>query len=104
MLHSRWELGVKMREQTAFGICPHENRLPPFCRMPNFCGDSVGGWGRKCEIRRIGMKDERLAYSLRQAADQLGGVSVRSIQRLIANGTLPTIRVLRRVLDRKSVV
>src|SRR2546429_3974698 len=44
------------------------------------------------------MDDERLAYGLREAAEKLGGVSVRSVQRLVARGALPTVRVLRRVL------
>src|SRR5258708_27347751 len=44
------------------------------------------------------MDDERLAYGLREAAEKLGGVSVRSVQRLVALGALPTVRVLRRVL------
>ncbi len=44
------------------------------------------------------MGHERLAYGLREAAEKLGGVSVRSVQRLVARGALPTIRVFRRVL------
>jgi excisionase family DNA binding protein len=44
------------------------------------------------------MDDGRLAYGLREAAEKLGGVSVRSVQRLVARGALPTVRVLRRVL------
>src|SRR5437660_7166778 len=44
------------------------------------------------------MDDERLAYGLREAAEKLGGVSVRSVQRLVARGALPTVRVFRRVL------
>ncbi len=44
------------------------------------------------------MDHERLAYGLREAAEKLGGVSVRSVQRLVARGALPTVRVLRRVL------
>src|SRR2546421_8527647 len=44
------------------------------------------------------MDDERLAYGFREAAEKLGGVSVRSVQRLVARGALPTVRVLRRVL------
>ncbi|MCC7080426.1 MAG: helix-turn-helix domain-containing protein [Burkholderiales bacterium] len=44
------------------------------------------------------MDHERLAYTLREAAEKLGGISVRSIQRLVASGALPVVRVLRRVL------
>jgi excisionase family DNA binding protein len=44
------------------------------------------------------MSDDRLAYSLKEAAAKLGGISVRSVQRLVARGLLPTIRVTRRVL------
>ena len=44
------------------------------------------------------MSDDRLAYSLKEAAAKLGGISVRSVQRLIARGLLPTVRVTRRVL------
>ena len=44
------------------------------------------------------MNHERLAYTYRQAAEMLGGISVRSIQRLVASGALPVVRVLRRVL------
>ena len=44
------------------------------------------------------MNDDRLAYGLKEAAAKLGGISVRSVQRLIARGLLPTIRVTRRVL------
>jgi excisionase family DNA binding protein len=44
------------------------------------------------------MADERLAYSLPEAASMLGGVSVRSLQRLVARGVLPTVRIGRRVL------
>ncbi len=44
------------------------------------------------------MDHERLAYTLREAAEKLGGISVRTIQRLVASGALPTVRVLRRVL------
>jgi excisionase family DNA binding protein len=44
------------------------------------------------------MDRERLAYTFREAAEKLGGISVRSIQRLVASGTLPVVRVLRRVL------
>jgi len=43
-------------------------------------------------------RNERLAYSLAEAAQKLGGISVRSVQRLVATGVLPTLRVLRRVL------
>lgn len=42
--------------------------------------------------------NERLAYTLQEAAERLGGISVRSVQRLVARGILPTVRVLRRVL------
>ena len=41
---------------------------------------------------------DRLAYSYREVAQSLGGISIRSVQRLVALGGLPTIRVLRRVL------
>lgn len=44
------------------------------------------------------MSDERLAYSLREAAEKLGGISVRTVQRLVATGVLPALRILRRVL------
>lgn len=44
------------------------------------------------------MDHERLAYTYRQAAEMLGGISVRSIQRLVASGALPVVRVLRRTL------
>lgn len=44
------------------------------------------------------MGADRLAYSYLEAARKLGGISVRSVQRLVAQGGLPTIRVLRRVL------
>src|SRR6266513_4892035 len=44
------------------------------------------------------MDHERLAYGLREAAEKLGGVSVRSVRRLVARGALPTVRVFRRVL------
>lgn len=44
------------------------------------------------------MDHERLAYTFQEAAEKLGGISVRSIQRLVASGALPAIRVLRRVL------
>jgi excisionase family DNA binding protein len=44
------------------------------------------------------MSDDRLAYSLKEAAAKLGGISVRSVQRLVARGLLPTVRVTRRVL------
>lgn len=44
------------------------------------------------------MNDEKLAYSLREAADKLGGVSIRTVQRLIRRGELRSFRVLRRVL------
>lgn len=44
------------------------------------------------------MADERLAYSLREAAEKLGGVSLRTVQRLVARGGLPAFRVGRRVL------
>src|SRR6185295_2483667 len=44
------------------------------------------------------MADERLAYSLPEAASMLGGVSVRSLQRLVARGALATVRIGRRVL------
>jgi len=40
------------------------------------------------------MDHERLAYGLREAAEKLGGVSVRSVQRLVGRGALPTVRVL----------
>lgn len=44
------------------------------------------------------MADDRLAYSLREAAEKLGGVSLRTVQRLVACGGLPAVRVGRRVL------
>src|SRR6267142_512599 len=44
------------------------------------------------------MNDDRLAYSLQEAAAKLGGISVRSVQRLVAAGGLPSVRVGRRVL------
>jgi len=44
------------------------------------------------------MSDDRLAYTLKEAAAKLGGISVRSVQRLVARGLLPTVRVTRRVL------
>jgi excisionase family DNA binding protein len=44
------------------------------------------------------MSDERLAYSLREAAEKLGGISVRTVQRLVAIRVLPALHVLRRVL------
>lgn len=44
------------------------------------------------------MTDERLAYSIREAAERLGGISVRSVQRLVARGLLRTVPGLRRVL------
>jgi hypothetical protein len=44
------------------------------------------------------MDHERLAYTLREAADKLGGISVRSVQRLVARGLLRTVPGLRRVL------
>ena len=44
------------------------------------------------------MTDERFAYSIREAAEKLGGISVRSVQRLVARGVLPTLVGLRRVL------
>ena len=44
------------------------------------------------------MNDERLAYCYREAAEKLGGVSIRSVQRLVARGALPVVRVFRRVL------
>ena len=49
-----------------------------------------------CKASDMGV--DRLAYSYREAAQKLGGISVRSVQRLVALGGLPTIRVLRRVL------
>ena len=56
---------------------------------------SYGGAGScsGCE-----MSDERLAYPLAEAAAMLGGISIRSVQRLVAVGALPSLRVLRRVL------
>lgn len=42
--------------------------------------------------------DERLAYSIPEAAQKLGGVSARTVHRLIARGQLATCRVGRRVL------
>src|SRR5262245_57421453 len=47
---------------------------------------------------RCEMTHERLAYSIREAAALLGGISARSVQRLVARGALPTIAGLRRVL------
>jgi excisionase family DNA binding protein len=44
------------------------------------------------------MEDERLAYSYLEAAEKLGGISVRTIRRLVASGALPVLRVLSRVL------
>jgi len=44
------------------------------------------------------MTDDRLAYCYREAAEILGGVSIRSVQRLVARGALPVVRVFRRVL------
>ena len=44
------------------------------------------------------MRHERLAYSIQEAAAMLGGVSARSVQRLIARGVLPCVRIGRRVL------
>ena len=44
------------------------------------------------------MNDERLAYPLPEVAAKLGGISVRSVQRLIASGALKAVRVGRRVL------
>ena len=44
------------------------------------------------------MDHERLAFTLREAADKLGGISVRSVQRLVARGLLRTVPGLRRVL------
>ena len=44
------------------------------------------------------MDHERLAYTFREAAEKLGGISVRSIQRLVASCALPAVCVLRRVL------
>ena len=44
------------------------------------------------------MEGERLAYSLHETAARLGGISVRSVQRLIASGALKAVRVGRRVL------
>lgn len=44
------------------------------------------------------MDHERLAYTFWEAAEKRGGISVRSIQRLVSSGALPTVRVLRRVL------
>ena len=44
------------------------------------------------------MNHERLAYTLREAAAKLGGISVRSVQRLVARGLLRTVPGLRRVL------
>src|SRR5262245_61866283 len=44
------------------------------------------------------MEGERLAYSLHETAARLGGISVRSLQRLIASGALKAVRVGRRVL------
>ena len=44
------------------------------------------------------MSDDRLAYTLKEAAAKLGGISVRSVQRIVARGLLPTVRVMRRVL------
>lgn len=44
------------------------------------------------------MAHERLAYSIQEAAAMLGGISARSVQRLVARGELPTVAGLRRVL------
>ena len=44
------------------------------------------------------MPHERLAYSIREAAAMLGGISVRSVQRLIARGALSSVRIGRRVV------
>ena len=44
------------------------------------------------------MDHERLAYTLREVAEKLGGISVRSVQRLVARGLLRTVPGLRRVL------
>ena len=44
------------------------------------------------------MRDEKLAYSLSEAAHKLDGVSIRTVQRLIRRGQLRSVRVLRRVL------
>ena len=44
------------------------------------------------------MDHERLAYTLREAAEKLGGVSLRTVQRLVARGGLPAFRIGRRVL------
>jgi len=59
-------------------------------------GASNGEARAPCKARD--MAHDRLAYSYQEAAQKLGGISVRSIQRLVALGELPTIRVLRRVL------
>jgi hypothetical protein len=42
--------------------------------------------------------NDRLAYTLQEAAECLGGISVRSVQRLVSRGALRTIPLLRRVL------
>jgi hypothetical protein len=50
------------------------------------------------------MDHERLAYTLREAAEKLGGISVRSVQRLVARGVLRTVPGLRRVLISADVL
>ncbi len=45
-----------------------------------------------------GVANERLAYSLAETAEKLGGISVRTVQRLVATGVLPALHVFRRIL------
>ena len=62
-------------------------------KLPEVNDGNAAGLRSACDV-----ENGRLAYSYRDAAQKLGGVSVRSVQRLVAMGVLPTIRVLRRVL------
>ncbi len=47
---------------------------------------------------------ETLLWSLGETARQLGGVSVRTVERLIENGDLPVIRIRKRRMIMTEVV